>query len=857
MRKYLQLYTSVLLLAIFSIIAISQWVLSSYLAEHLIEQKQKETSETIQRYIDDKARFAHNLCNTLIENPELPEALQFMTLTGDTTLIDTQITAAIKNTIFNVAFMDIEGKKLYATQKNFAAYTTTEWKNIRNNIKYNQTYHLLRTSSPHQFHCFKMIKNDWETLGVIDIYIRFDQALLKKIVHYCQAHLAILNPAGEIQSSCHPIDIKAPFPKTTIIENKSHQLFSQSVQIINESMSMLLFIDIEKHMSDRRMQGILTLIVLSITLILSLLIVHWIAGRMARPLERLSKTTQLIADGDYSVRVASTKTPIPEIDSILKAFNQMIFAVEKNMTELISAQKAAEAASQAKSEFLANMSHEIRTPMNGVIGMLTLLSGTRLDDSQEEFVSICKSSAEALLVVINDILDFSKIESGKLDLEHIQFSLKKTIDQLLPPLQVRAQKKGIQLVANLDTRLPQNLIGDPGRIRQILLNLIGNAIKFTQKGSITVTAKIRSQSKSEVKLHLSVTDTGIGIPEDKQTILFDAFTQADTSVTREYGGTGLGLSISEKLVKMMGGDIGFTSKVNEGSTFWFVLPLEKGKQPLHVETDISLQISDLNILLIDNQPVNKTIITTLFKKWDCCYDIAETIDQTFQKIDQAIKKHHPFDAAIIDMQMYNINGLELCQKIRNYEPSASIHLIMLDSPLNCDDKDFDCKKMGFDSYFTKPISRKELHNCLSLVTEHLNNTGKKETLKTFKYNKPFLLVEDNPVNQKVAEIFFNRLNCECQIAQNGQEAINCLSSNEYSLVFMDIQMPIMDGIKATKIIRDPHSTVKDHNIPIIAMTAHAMKGDRDKFLNVGMNDYLSKPLDFDNLRAVLIRFSNS
>jgi signal transduction histidine kinase/ActR/RegA family two-component response regulator len=722
MRKYFQLYTSILLLIILCFLAISQWILSSYFAKQWIHKQHMEAVQSVQRFIDEKVRFAQNICNALVENPEMIEAFQFMKLTGDSSLVENKVKSAIQNTMFNISIKDMNGNNLFSTQNDDRVSQISDWKRISQNLSDEKNYNLLNEAAEIKFHILRVVKNDWDSIGVLDIYIIFNQSLLKeidKLDHFC---ISVLGTNDKILASSHSVHLKHPFPSTIRLHKRRHQIFKQKLKIFAHDLNILIYLDIEKAMSERNTQIMVTLIVLTVVLCLALLISRWSAGRIAQPLEQLAETARIIADGDYSVRVDLFKTRIIEIDSIFKAFNQMIFAVEKNMKELLQAQKAAEAASLAKSEFLANMSHEIRTPMNGVLGMLTLLEGTELKDKQYEFIDICKSSAEALLVVINDILDFSKIESGKLDLDTARFSLKSTIEQLLPPLQLRTEEKGINLVANIDSALPKTLIGDSVRIRQIMVNLIGNAIKFTETGSITLDVNVQTQTENEVSLYISVTDTGIGIPKDKQSILFEAFTQADTSVTRKYGGTGLGLSISEKLVTMMGGRIGLNSKVNEGSTFWFTLTLKKVAQ--------------------------------------------------------------------------------------------------------------------------------------ELITDYSKTNSPRKIPSTFHFDKPFLLVEDNLVNQKVAEIFFKRLNCKCHIVQNGQEALDILSANDYSLVFMDVQMPVMDGVVATKNIRNPKSTVRDHDIPIIAMTANAMDGDRKKYLDAGMDDYLTKPLDIDELKKILVKYSH-
>ena len=715
-------------------VAASQWLLSSYFAQQQIQQKFHQTIDAIQTYLDEKVSYAANLCNTLSQNPDLVESLQFMKLTGDITLAQSKIESAIQNTNYNVVFTDMSGEILYASPKNTKHYQIID--PLKQTLEDGMMHNILTKNNYVQAHSLKMIQNDWESLGILDIYIPFNRQFLTKIVQYCRSHLSLLNQHDDVLVSCHGInfDLKQPYPEIQTIHERRHQLFIHTFNIMNQPLSFIIFVNIENELSERRIQFIMTLIVLAVILILALILNHFYAHRLADPLEKLAETAEIIADGDYSARVDSFKTPIPEIQGILKSFNKMIIAIEKNMQDLIDAQKAAEVASQAKSDFLANMSHEIRTPMNGVTGMLTLLADTDLTDKQENFVSICQSSANALLVIINDILDFSKIEAGKLALESIPFSLKNTIAKLLPPLQLQAQEKNIEVTVSFSTDLPTQFIGDPDRIRQILNNLIGNAIKFTEKGSIDLTVELQKQTEAYSIIYMSVADSGIGIPDDKQPSLFDAFTQADTSITREYGGTGLGLSISKKLVSLMGGTIAFHSKVNRGSTFWFTIMLKN-----------------------------------------------------------------------VDSSEISTNPLgEIPQEVKQLPKSAP----------------------------------------------------QKKVYEQFSFQYPLLLVEDNPVNQKVATSFLKRLGCECDIANNGKEAIELLSEKDYALVFMDIQMPVMDGVLATQTIRDTQSTVKNHDIHIIALTAHAMEGDRDKFMQIGMNDYLSKPLNIKAIRRALRRFQS-
>ena len=721
-----------------------------------------------------------------------------------------------------------------------------------------------------QYHELTLIKNDWENIGFIDIYMIFDQEFLLNYFHTFETHLALLNKSGSLITSCHQISISKPLPEIVTIDNHRHKVFSEQLKIHNDFINALFLIDIEAAIEARNLQFFSTLIALAGILIISLLLNNWIVRRMTIPLELVSYKSRTIADGDYSVRVESDSN-IPEIQNIVHAFNQMSLSIEKNMQELISARKIAESASQAKSEFLANMSHEIRTPLNGVTGMLTLLSDTPLNKLQQDYVTICQNSADALLVVINDILDFSKIEAGKLLLDNIAFDLTTTIKNLLPSLEVKSNQKNITIKNVIDPSLPDQLYGDPGRIRQILINLIGNSIKFTEKGYIQLDVKVKQQSDTNITLYISVTDTGIGIPEDKQAILFNSFTQADSSTTRKYGGTGLGLSISQKLVKLMDGTIGLESEINKGSKFWFTITLKKIDQPFSHEPIIPVSLKDLHVLIVDDHPVNQAILTGYLNKWECRYQCAEDGEKAFELIQQADKNEKPFHVAIIDMQMPKMDGAELGKRIKSNVPFKYIHLIMLTSLARRGDAGL-CKNIGFDAYLTKPIYRKDLHDCLlsvlqksqddqRIITKHRikeiqNGQQQQESVteELINFSKPILIVEDNPVNQKVAEVFIEQIGCQFDLAQNGEESIQKLSLKDYSLVLMDIQMPVMDGITATEKIRASDSPVKNNKIPVIAMTAHAMKGDREKFIKYGMDDYVTKPLNRSELKAVLKKF---
>lgn len=512
----------------------------------------------------------------------------------------------------------------------------------------------------------------------------------------------------------------------------------------------------------------------------------------------------------------------------------------------------AEQASRAKSQFLANMSHEIRTPMNGVLGMLDLLESTTLSKEQSHFSSLAKSSADTLLYLINDILDFSKIEAGKLDIELIEFDLKSHLGDLAQALSFKAKEKNIELILDDVAVEHPMVVGDPSRIRQVITNLVSNAIKFTHSGEVVIKAELQAIKGGELELRVTIDDTGIGIPEDKCSNLFEAFTQVDASTTREYGGTGLGLSIVKQLCQLMGGDIRVSSVVEKGSSFTFNIPLKVATTQLQVLPKIDLK--NINVLVVDDNRTNRLVITNQLKLWGIEADEASSGAEALSILRS--KNEGYYTLALIDMQMPHMSGDTLCKEIKSDKSHHNLKLIMLTSMGKKGDAQY-FSNLGFSGYLIKPIVAKDLHKAIKiiveggnvlesaqpLVTKHYISSLEKETTRK---TVSILLVEDNRVNQQVAIGILKRIGYQVDIAINGLEALECLKdSNEkpYALVLMDCQMPEMDGYEATKIIRANSEKHYNENIPIVAMTANTMKGDREKCLAAGMNDYLSKPIN--------------
>ena len=709
----------------------------------------------------------------------------------------------------------------------------------------------------------------------------------------------IYDTSGEVFASYQNEFSNLSLPKIEETDSGEYEKNNQihiirPILLEEEKIGSLLLVEDMQGLTER-LSGLYSYmgVVVFLTFLIVLTLSSLLQRVLSRPIVELAKTMQDVSENkDYSIR--ANKRSNDETGSLIDGFNGMLVEIGKHKTELDFyntdlenkivertkeiaqtnlelettvndlevAIEAAETSSKSKSEFLANMSHEIRTPMNGIVGMTDLLQRTELHEKQNQYVKTIKNSGQSLLNIINDILDFSKIEAGKLSLENIEFNLQELLGETCDLFSNQAHQKNIELICDISGNLQENYIGDPTRLRQVMINLVGNAMKFTEFGEIVIRSfqndKYQSFDKDSntSSLAFSVSDTGTGIPEDKLQSIFDSFNQTDGSTTRQFGGTGLGLTISSQLIQLFNGEISVESELGKGSTFHFTVKLQNA---VTNEQKAETRFDRARVLVVDDNMTNRRIFSHQLRNWNLRVEVADSGEQALEMLHQAHMENDQFQAAIVDQVMPGMSGVNLAKNIDQDKRINNVRLALLSSAMIPESESI---KMLFFTALSKPVQPTILKNCIKQLLENKITASDQKIISnvvqktTPMFNAKILVAEDNPVNQIVVKEILFELGCQVEIAENGKLAYEAWKKSNYDIVFMDMQMPVMDGCEATQAIREREkkSGSKESAQTIIALTANAMEGDRERFLAAGMDDYLSKPFAQKDMVQLLSRW---
>ena len=678
----------------------------------------------------------------------------------------------------------------------------------------------------------------------IDAVVSEDQPLLDTIVVQTVAFdpdiysLSIENEVGESLVDWQNDKMSASEPLMSFSEDIVYEEESFGRMNISWNVSGLIA-EIEAHVLKMRVFS------MGITLLLALMIILWVNGLVIKPVRKIHQRLSELGRGELSseLKLRAAK----ELVLLGKSTN----VIGENLLLKKQREEELEQTSRAKSEFMANMSHELRTPLNGVLGMMSLLRDTDLENEQRDYVNVAANSGRALLTLINDILDFSKIEAGKLELESIDFDVRNLVEDSTEPLAEQAHTKGVELANLVNMDVPAVVCGDPTRLRQIVTNLVSNAIKFTEEGEVVVRVSVQGQDEGNCLLRFEVQDTGVGISKMAKSRIFDSFTQADGSTTRKFGGTGLGLAISRQLVERMEGEIGVESVPGEGSNFWFTVRMHESKDSAPAFSPLE-DLGDVRVLIVDDNATNRQVLEYQTRFWCMDPQTAGSGNRALHLLKEAARTGNPFGLVLIDMLMPEMNGLELSRQIKADSRISAVRRVLLTS-LTERGQAAEARSAGIHGYLSKPVRRSQLHNCIAtvlglktidestMVTRHSMADDEVKVRR----NQHILVVDDNDVNQVVAQGMLEKLAYNVELVGNGEQAIQALEHGRYDLILMDCQMPVLDGYEATRRIRAAENG--GQHIPIVALTANAMAGDAEKCFAAGMDDYLAKPFEYEAL----------